>query len=69
MTPYGNAEGSSIVAYEVTDDGIDIRFKNGQVYKYEEGFNDSATIQIMISLAEGGGGLNAFINKEKPAFS
>lgn len=69
MTPYGNAQGSSIVAYEITDEGINIKFKNGQVYKYEEGYNDDVTIGVMKELAQAGSGLNAFINREKPSFS
>jgi len=69
MTPYGNAEGSSIRAYRITDEGIDILFKNGQVYSYTEGYNDDVVIGIMRELAQSGSGLNSFINREKPVFS
>lgn len=69
MPTYGNQQGSSIKSYEITDEGINITFKNGQTYKYEEGYNDSATLEIMKELAESGSGLNSFIRKENPSFS
>lgn len=69
MPAYANREGSSIRFYEITDEGINITFKGGQTYKYEEGYNDVATLEVMKELAQSGSGLNSFINREKPAFS
>lgn len=69
MPAYANAGDSSIRSYEVTDDGIDLIFKGGQKYSYTRGYNDDTTIGIMIELAEAGSGLNAFINRERPAYS
>lgn len=69
MPAYGNASGSSIASYTVTDDGIDITFHKGRTYSYGRAYNDDTTIAIMIDLAEAGSGLNAFINTSKPVYS
>jgi len=64
MQPYANAGGNSgISAYELGSDSITVRFKDGSVYRYTNASAGAAAISTMQDLAEGGQGLNAFINR------
>ena len=63
-TPYKNLNGNSgIVAYEISDDAIDIEFEGGSVYTYTNSSVGNVCFHAMVALANAGMGLNAFINK------
>lgn len=64
MERYEDRDGDSNVAgYEVGEGYIDVQFKTGAVYRYTDASAGSLNIQRMITLAQTGDGLNAFINK------
>lgn len=69
MPAYGNVAGSSIVSYEVHDEFLIIRFKNGMSYHYSRADNGDAVIDAMIELAESGNGLNSYLRIENPSWS
>ena len=60
---------SGVVAFQVLDNSISVRFQDGSVYTYRSPPNHSSTIQTMVRLARAGEGLNAFINRNKPIHS
>ena len=63
MKAYRNENGTSgIVAYEIGEDWIDIQFKNGGIYRYEEANIGRLNFVNMQAAAIIGNGLNAFIN-------
>lgn len=63
MREYRNQNGNSgIIAYEIGDDYIDVQFKNGGIYRYEEATIGRLQFLNMQVLAILGSGLNAFIN-------
>ena len=64
MEEYRNLNGNSGVdAYEIGNSFIRVRFNSGYVYLYTIISAGADNIQNMISLAEIGKGLNAYINK------
>lgn len=69
MVTYGNAAGSSIVSYQVSDDALSIKFRNGQVYTYTRSANGDSVIDEMIALAESGSGLNSYLRTNDPSWS
>lgn len=69
MPAYGNAAGSSIVSYEIHDEFLIVRFKNGMSYHYSRADNGDSVIDHMIGLAERGSGLNAYLRTENPSWS
>lgn len=69
MPVYGNTSGSSITSYEVHDEFLIVRFKNGTSYHYSRSDNGDAVIDHMIELADSGSGLNSYLRKENPSWS
>ncbi len=54
---------SGVVAYELGDDPITVKFGDGAVYLYTYQSAGSHNIEQMKELAVAGRGLNSFINK------
>jgi hypothetical protein len=71
MSHYRDINGDSgVSAYEAGSSFIDVRFKNGSVYRYTSTSAGAAAIETMKQLAARGDGLNAFINRQvKQRFS
>lgn len=64
MVPYRNLGGDSgVAAYEITNDSIDVQFKDRWVYLYTVQSAGKANIEQMKMLAIDGRGLNSFINR------
>ena len=64
MPNYANTSGrSGVVAYEEGDDSITVSFRDGSSYLYTYQSAGQANVEHMKSLAHGGNGLNAFINR------
>lgn len=64
MDSYQNLGGNSgVVAYEIGDDYIDVRFKDGMCYLYNYASTGAANVERMKNLAEQGHGLNSFISR------
>lgn len=67
--PYQNRSGRSGVAeYELLNDGINVKFRDGSEYFYPESLNGASVMGIMHSTADHGEFLNRFINSDKPKF-
>lgn len=64
MIPYSNPN-SGISAYQVANDSIRIKFKNGSVYAYDKISIGTRHFTNMVRLAESGRGLNTYINKNE----
>ena len=56
------SENSGIVGYRIGTDYIDVQFKNGGIYRYEEAIIGHLHFLNMQAAAIMGNGLNAFIN-------
>lgn len=69
MKEYKGHRDSGLEAYQIFENGIKLRFKNGWIYTYTNEVSRPDIIDTMKILAERGQGLNSFINKEKPEFS
>jgi len=65
MKPYKNLSGESgVVAYDIGDDHIDIRFRNSDgVYRYDRETPGAPHIDNMKLLAEAGPGLSTYISR------
>ncbi len=66
MTRYGNEDRtakSGVVAYEMHDDAIDVRFANGDVYRYDETTPGAVDVELMKRFARAGRGLTTYISK------
>ena len=64
MEHYKNLGGDSgVTAYEIGDDSITVRFKDGATYLYNHASTGSGAIENMKALAVAGRGLNSFISK------
>jgi len=64
MTNYRNLTGNSGVAsYMIEPDSIIVRFADDWMYQYTFGSAGRFNIEQMKMLAEGGRGLNSFINR------
>lgn len=64
MVKYKNLSGSSgVVAYEVGEDSISIRFEDGDIYLYNYSSTGFRKIEEMKRLAGTGNGLATYINK------
>lgn len=64
MKRYGNRHGhSGVLAYEIGPDSIEVKFVNGEVYRYTYGSAGRTKVEQMKALAESGQGLSAFISR------
>lgn len=64
MERYRNLGGrSNVHSYEIGDDHIIIRFNDGMLYRYTSSSSGDEGLSTMKTLARGGMGLNAYINK------
>ena len=64
MLKYNNGNGKSgITAYAIGNDYIDIKFRNGKVYRYRKDRIGELNFLNMKVSAILGSGLNTFINK------
>ncbi|QDT54670.1 hypothetical protein Pan44_27050 [Caulifigura coniformis] len=64
MDRYGNRGGDSgVVAYELGDGAIAVRFADGGVYLYTVASAGASNIRKMHQLAVAGYGLNTFISQ------
>lgn len=65
MTQYSNKSGNSgILAYEIRDSQISIKFSDGSVYHYSYISAGQSNVEQMKKLALQGEGLNSFINTQ-----
>ena len=63
MTKYEDKGGDSgILAYEISDSKISVKFSNGSVYHYSYDSAGQSNVEQMKKLAQQGEGLNSFIN-------
>lgn len=67
MIPYRSKSGkiSGVIAYEIGDDYIKVKFPNQKIYKYPVSLNGQSTIDKMKSLAIASIGLSTFIAQHK----
>ena len=64
MKRYHHPEGESgVVAYEVADDSITVRFNSGATYLYTHQSTGRTNVEHMKRLAADGAGLAAFISQ------
>ena len=64
MKSYENVGGdSTIIAFEIGDDSIKVKFMDGSVYLYTYRSAGSANVEQMKKYANFGHGLNGFINR------
>ena len=64
MQKYGSqGRASGVVAYEIHDDAIDIRFANGDVYRYDTTTPGAVDVELMKRFARAGRGLASYISK------
>jgi len=64
MKRYRNLEGhSGVVAYEIGDRAIKVRFRDGDTYLYNDAATGAAAVASMQALALAGRGLSTFISK------
>jgi hypothetical protein len=64
MQPYRNLDGhSGVVAYELGDGWIDVRFVNGETYRYSRASAGIEHVRNMQTLACAGEGLATYISK------
>lgn len=64
MQPYVDRSGrSGIVAYELGDSWIKIRFRDGDTYLYDANQPGAAHVRAMARLARAGAGLNTYISR------
>jgi hypothetical protein len=63
MQRYKNLSGDSgVIAYEILDEGIEVRFRDGRTYLYTNGSAGRENIETMKQLARAGRGLSTFIS-------
>jgi hypothetical protein len=63
MIQYANRGGDSgVTGYDITDDSISVRFRDGSEYLYDYGSAGRDNIEQMKTLAKEGQGLNEFIS-------
>ena len=64
MKPYGNrGGGSGVIAYDIEDRAIVIRFQNGDTYRYTYERTGQFEVEKMKRLAEAGTGLSGYISR------
>ena len=70
MTPYKSKsrKTSGVIAYELGEDYIRIKFRRGDVYTYSYRSADANTIEVMKGLALASKGLSTYISQHQPAY-
>lgn len=64
MKPYKNLSGNSgVAAYEIGEDYIKVKFRDGDVYLYNYSVTGKFNVERMKKLAEEGKGLSTFISR------
>ena len=64
MTPYRDWDrNSGVVAYDIGPSHIDVKFKDGAIYRYTSLSVGQANLAHMAQLASAGNGLNSFISR------
>lgn len=64
MKPYKNLSGNSgVLAYEIGEDYIKVKFRDGDVYLYNYSVTGKFNVERMKELAEEGKGLSTFISR------
>jgi len=64
VKPYANRSGGSgVVAYDIEDRAIVIRFQNGHTYRYTYEKPGQFEVEKMKRLAESGKGLSSYISR------
>jgi hypothetical protein len=64
MRKYRSADrDTGVIAYEINEDGINVKFRDGSVYVYNNKSAGIAAIAEMKILAEKGVGLTTYINQ------
>lgn len=64
MKPYKNLSGNSgVTAYEIGEDYIKVKFRDGDVYLYNYSVTGKFNVERMKKLAEEGKGLSTFISR------
>lgn len=64
MKPYKNLSGNSgVLAYEIGEDFIKVKFRKGGVYLYNYSVTGRDNVERMKELAEKGRGLSTFISR------
>lgn len=64
MQHYSNVAGDSgVVAYEITPDGLLVKFKSGDTYAYTRAVTGRTHITQMTRLARAGRGLSTYISQ------
>ena len=62
LTSYRNRAGNSgVTAYEILDDGIRVRFVDGEIYTYTVKSAGREHVERMQALAKAGAGLSGYI--------
>ncbi|MDI9863036.1 hypothetical protein QM480_01765 [Flectobacillus sp. DC10W] len=71
MKTYVSTSGkkSGVIAYEVGNDFIIVKFNTGKIYKYTNSSAGKHHIDNMIALALNSCGLSTYITKHKPGYS
>lgn len=70
MRRYSNIHGASgVEAFEITADGIRVRFRTGDVYAYTAASAGRAAVIRMTQLAKQGKGLSTYISRHNPRYS
>lgn len=64
MQPYTNRAGTSpIVAFDITDDSVSVKYRDGDVYVYTVASAGARHIREMKRLARLGEGLSSYISR------
>ena len=64
MEPYGDGDhGAGVVAFQIGRAHIDVRFRNGSVYRYTAASVGQDNLDRMAALACAGSGLSGFISR------
>lgn len=67
MKRYANLGGrSGVVAYELREGAVRVKFRGGDVYEYTEARAGKEAVVAMSALAHAGKGLSTYISRFKP---
>lgn len=70
MHRYANRHGNSgVEAFEVTADGLRVRFRSGDIYTYTAASTGRAAVNRMVQLARQGKGLSTYISQQNPRYA